>query len=183
MLLGEPHCGFAVFTHQTRRKVLFRSIDSCSFCWLCRWGRYWMLQDMDNIEASCLFYVQVGTFTHLEQSKIANLTVNKLGIVRLTVQHDLIVSISFMYYPRAYLGQTSADILSLEQCPIYIWQSCDFGFCTPQCIVENNQATSHWCIAHHGAVGNPCNVKLCTAGFILTIPNMLAATYSILPCG
>jgi hypothetical protein len=51
---------------------------------------------MDNMEASCIFYVTVGTFTHLEESKISLLTVNKCGIVKLTVQHDLIVSISFM---------------------------------------------------------------------------------------
>jgi len=67
---------------------------------------------MDNIEASCICYVKVGLLTHLEQSKIAHLTVNKTRLVRLTVQHDLIVSISFMYHPRDYLRQTSADILS-----------------------------------------------------------------------
>jgi len=55
-----------------------------------------MLQDMDNMEASCIFYVKVGTFNHLEQSKICHVTVNKLGLVRLTVQHDLIVSVSSM---------------------------------------------------------------------------------------
>ena len=55
-----------------------------------------MLQDMDNMEASCVFYVKVGMFTHLEQSKIFLLTVKKSGIVMLTVQHDLIVSIIFM---------------------------------------------------------------------------------------
>jgi len=55
-----------------------------------------MLQDLDNMEASCVFYVKVGTFNHLEQSKICLWTVNKLGIVRLTVQHEVIVSISFM---------------------------------------------------------------------------------------
>jgi len=55
-----------------------------------------MLQDMDNMEASCLIYVKVGMFNHLEQSKICLLTVNTLGIARQTVQHDLIVSVSFM---------------------------------------------------------------------------------------
>jgi len=79
-----------------------------------------MLQLMDNMEASCVFYVKVGTFTHLEQSKISLLTVNKSGIVMLTVQHDMIVSVIFMYYPRDYLRQTSADVLSLEQHPINI---------------------------------------------------------------
>ena len=73
-----------------------------------------MLQNMDNIEASCVFYVKVSTITHLEQSKISLLTVNKLGIVRLTVQHDMIVTVSFMLYHGDYLRQTSADVLSLE---------------------------------------------------------------------
>jgi len=79
-----------------------------------------MLQDMDNMEASCVFYVKVSTFTHLEQSKTSLLTASKSGIVRLTVQHHLIVNVSFMYYPGDPLRQTSANVLSLEQWPIYI---------------------------------------------------------------
>jgi len=55
-----------------------------------------MVQDKENMEASCIFYVKVSTFDQLEQNKIFLLTVNKTGIVRLTIQHDLIVSISFM---------------------------------------------------------------------------------------
>jgi len=55
-----------------------------------------MLQVMDNMEASCIFCVMVGTLTHLEQSKILHLTVNTFGIVQLTIQHDLTVSVSFM---------------------------------------------------------------------------------------
>jgi len=55
-----------------------------------------MLQVMDNMEASCVFYVKVGTFTHREQNKISLLTVNKSGIVTLTVQHDMIVRVIFM---------------------------------------------------------------------------------------
>jgi len=79
-----------------------------------------MVQVMDKMEASCVFYVKVGTFTHLEQSKISLLTVNKSGIVTLTVQHDMIVSVILMQYPGDYLRQTSADVLSLEQRPIDI---------------------------------------------------------------
>jgi hypothetical protein len=55
-----------------------------------------MLQVMDNMEASCVFYVKVGTFTRLEQSQIFLLTITKPGIVTLNVQHDLIVSVIFM---------------------------------------------------------------------------------------
>jgi hypothetical protein len=54
------------------------------------------LQVMDNMEASCVFSVKVGMFTHLEQCKITLITVNKMGMVKLTLQHDLIVSVSFM---------------------------------------------------------------------------------------
>jgi len=55
-----------------------------------------MLQVMDNMEVSCVFYVKVSTFIHLEQSKTALLTVNKYGIMTLTVQNDIIVSVSFI---------------------------------------------------------------------------------------
>ena len=55
-----------------------------------------MLQGMNNMEASCVFYVKVGTFTHLELNKNSLLTVNKMGKVRLTVRHDLSASVSFM---------------------------------------------------------------------------------------
>jgi hypothetical protein len=78
-----------------------------------------MLQDMDNMQASCIMYVKVSTFTHLAQSKTTLLTVNQSGMVRLIVQHHLIVIVSFMYYPGDHLRQTSADVLSLEQWPIY----------------------------------------------------------------
>jgi len=55
-----------------------------------------MLQVMDNMEASCVFYVKVGMFTHLEQSKISLLTVKKSGIEMLTVRYNMIVRVIFM---------------------------------------------------------------------------------------
>jgi hypothetical protein len=44
-----------------------------------------MLKVMDNNMARCIIYVEVGTFTHLEPSKISLLTVTKSGIVTLTL--------------------------------------------------------------------------------------------------
>jgi len=44
-----------------------------------------MLQDMDHMEASCIFYLKVGRFHQLERSKISILTVTSLGIVMLTI--------------------------------------------------------------------------------------------------
>jgi len=79
--------------------ISFLSIDHCGFRWLCCWVRCWMLQDIDNMEARSVFYVKVGTFTQLEQSNTSLLTVNKPGIVKLTIQYHLIVSVSFIYYP------------------------------------------------------------------------------------
>jgi hypothetical protein len=76
-----------------------------------------MLNGMDTIVASYVLYVKVGTFTHLEQSKISLLTVNKSGIGIVTIQHDMIASIIFNYYPGDYLIQTSADVISLELPP------------------------------------------------------------------
>jgi len=55
-----------------------------------------MLQVMDNMEASCVFYVKVGTLAHLEQSEICLSTVKESGIQTITVRCDLIVSVIFM---------------------------------------------------------------------------------------
>jgi len=131
-------CWFAEFACQKWWTVLFQSIDHCSLHWLCCWARCWMFQDMDRMEASCVFYVKVGMLNHLEHSQIWLVTINKVGTVSLTVQYDLIVIVSFMHYPGDILRQTSADILSLEENAIYIWQSCDFGCRTLQFILEKS---------------------------------------------
>jgi len=80
-----------------------------------------MFQDMDNMVASCVFHVKVSMFTHLEQSKISLVSVKKMGIVKLTIQYEVIVRARLFNYFEEQLRQTSADILSLEQGPIFIW--------------------------------------------------------------
>jgi len=55
-----------------------------------------MFQDIDHIEASCVFYVEVCSFNRLEQSKICILTVTTLEIAMLTVHHDMMFSICIM---------------------------------------------------------------------------------------
>ena len=52
-----------------------------------------MLQDMDHLEASCVFYVKVGRFDHLEQSKSCVLTITTFRIVMLTIHHNLMVRV------------------------------------------------------------------------------------------
>jgi len=58
-----------------------------------------MVQDMYNMEADCIFYVDVGTFDQLEQNKICILTITQMGILILTVQHDLIFIVSSFNIP------------------------------------------------------------------------------------
>jgi len=79
-----------------------------------------MLQDMDHMEASCVFYVKVGKLDQLEQSKFCVLTITSLGIVMITVQDDSIFSVSFMYDPGDLLRQTSPDVLSIEEYLVYM---------------------------------------------------------------
>jgi len=79
-----------------------------------------MLQDMDHMEASCVFYVKVGTHDELEQSKFWVLTITKLGWVMIAVEDYSIVSISFMYDLGDRLRQTSPDVLSFEECPVWM---------------------------------------------------------------
>ena len=142
-----------------------------------------ILHDMDNMEASCVLYVQVGVFTHLEQNKVSFWNVNKTGIVRQTIQYELIVSIRFMWYPRDDLRQSSADHISLEQCSIYHWQQCHFGCHTTPVISANKQTTWDRLIVQRVALGSPCRLQLYAAGFVLNVRYMLATTYSIRPWG
>jgi hypothetical protein len=139
-----------------------------------------MLHVMDNMEVSGVFYVKVSMFTHLEKSKIALQTVNTLVMMTLTVQHDMIVCVSFIQYHGDYLSQTSAQILSFKLHPINIQQLHHFCGRTPQMICVIKLATSDRLITNCGALGNPCNLQPYSVGFILSITIMLAAIYSIL---
>jgi hypothetical protein len=85
-----------------------------------------------------------------------------------------------MYYPGDSLRQASAEALFLKQSPIDSRRWCDFGCCTLHYIAVHKQTTADRHIAHLGDGGNPCNMKLCAAGFILSIMYMLATNYSIL---
>jgi len=55
-----------------------------------------MLQDTDEMVASCVFYIKVGMYNQLEQTKVCVLTVTKIGIVRQIVKHDTICVLTFM---------------------------------------------------------------------------------------
>jgi len=140
--LGRVLFPFAISTHRKWWHILFRIIVHFSLPWFCCWEKRWMLQDMDNTEASFVFYVKVGMFNPLEYSKTSLLTDNESGIVRLTEQRELKVSVSFMYYPGDSFRQTSADVLSLEPCSIYSWKWSNFGCCTLQFIPVLKQSTT-----------------------------------------
>lgn len=80
-------------------KSSFWSINHCSLRWICCWTRCWTLQNIHTMESSCVSYVKVGKFPHLEQRKISHLSVNETEIITLNVQHNLILSVNFIYYP------------------------------------------------------------------------------------
>jgi len=120
-------------------KSVFQSIDHCIVNWPCCWARCWMLQDMDHMEASWVFYVKVHTFVQLEQSKICILTVISFGIVTLTVQHDMIGSMCFVWDPGDVLRQTSPDVLSIDEFLFCMYQTWDISSCSLECVPENKQ--------------------------------------------
>ena len=51
-----------------------------------------MLQDMDHMDASCVFHLKVARFDQLEQSEIFVLTVTSLEIVMQTSAHCIVVA-------------------------------------------------------------------------------------------
>jgi hypothetical protein len=52
-----------------------------------------MMQDIDHMKASRVFFLGIGRLDQFEQSKISVLTIASLGIVMLTVYYQLMVSI------------------------------------------------------------------------------------------
>ena len=79
-----------------------------------------MLLAMDHREASCIVYVTVGMFHQLEQSTICILSVTRLGIEILTLPHNMMCCVWLMSVPRGGLRQTSADIISVDECPAHV---------------------------------------------------------------
>ena len=61
-------------------------------------------------------------FDQLEQSQLRVLTIISFGMVMLSIHHDLMVSVCFMYDPRDVLRQASPDDLSVKHFPCYIYQ-------------------------------------------------------------
>jgi len=114
-----------------------------------------MLQDM---EAICIFCVKVRTFVQLEPSKICRLTVIPFGIVMLTLRHDLMVSVCFMYGSGDVFRESSPDILSVEEFPCEDYHACDFSCRSLRCIPANKDTTSAQLTANHGTVGIPCHL-------------------------
>jgi len=110
-------CGFDIFTCRDWWMDRCRRIDRCILYCLCCWVRCWTLQDMDPMEASCVGFVRVGTFDQVEERIISVLTTTTLGILMLTITHDLIFIVCFRWNPRDVMGQTLPDVLSVKDCP------------------------------------------------------------------
>jgi len=97
LMLSCPAAGqFAIFACPNWWNGHFWSVAQCILCWLCCWERFWMLQDMDDKEASCIFSFQNGMLDQQKQSKIHIATITKLEIVMLTVRYHLVFSISIV---------------------------------------------------------------------------------------
>ena len=139
-----------------------------------------MLQDVDHIEACCVFYVVVGTSNQLEQSKICVLNITTLGIAMLTVHHDMMFSICIMKDLWDVLIQTSDDVLSDEECTVLITQTRDFDGHSPRFFPVNRHTTSDQLGANRMTIGNPCTRQLCMTGFIMCRTCKLAVTHPIL---
>jgi len=172
-------CSFSACTCWKWGKIHFRSNHHCIVFWLYCWARCWMLQDMDHMEASCIFYVKVGMFDQLEQSKICVLTVTTLGMIMLTVQHNLIFSLCFMKDPGDFLRQTSPVYLSIEEFPSDMIQQWDLCCHSCLCIPVKKESTMDRHSANSRTVSNTCNRQRYAVGFILRQPCMLADTHSI----
>jgi hypothetical protein len=139
-----------------------------------------MLQDMHSMDASCIFHVNVGMLNHVEQGEIWIVTGSTAGKVILSIQHNMIGNVCFLYYPGDILRQASADVPFLKEWTIYICQSCDFGCCELHFIAVSKLVTLAQLIVSHGTLGNPRNMQCDAAQFIISIMYSLYTTYAIL---
>ena len=174
------HCWIAIYARWKWQKVLFPSIHHCCLCWVCCLVRCWMLQDMDDMEANCVFHVNVGTFDQLEQGTICVFTIIKMWICMLTTKHDFIFSVSLMHDPGELLRETSPDVPPLDECLAFFWNSRDFGCREPIFMPQNKQTTFDRLTALPGMVGKPSNLSPYVGGFVLSRMCKLDVTYSIL---
>jgi len=150
-----------------RTKGAFWCIDLCILCWISWWTRLRMLQDMDHMVASCGLDVEVGTFNLLEQSIICILTITTLEIPRLTVYHCMTCSVCFMEDLEDCLSYTSAVVLSVEDCAVFISQLWDFCSYSHRSVPVNINTILDQLDANRRMVGSPFNLQLKAAGFIL----------------
>jgi len=149
-------------------------------CCLCCWVTCWLLQDMDDTETSCVFYVTVGLFDQLEQCKICILTDTTLQIVMLTIKYDSIFSICFMEHPWEFFRQTSSDVHSVKEFPLYIWQTWHFGSCWHQLIPVSKHTTSDRNNPNCRMNGKPHKLQQYAAGFTLGRSCKVQVNHSIL---
>jgi len=73
-----------------------------------------MLNDMEDMDASHIFCIKVGTFDQHKQSKVCIWMVTELEIIQLTLQDIMIICIIFIYNLCNFLKQTSPNAVSLE---------------------------------------------------------------------
>jgi len=156
----------SIFAPHKWWKDLSQSIHHCILCCLCCSAMCWMLQGVDYMEASSVLYVKVGMFDQLDQIQIRVLTVTSLGIVMLTVQHKLIVSLCFMQHPWDVLIQISTDILSVKQFPCHIYPIRHFSCSSLQWVPVNKQTSSVQLTANHSTIGISWNLQLYAVGFV-----------------
>jgi hypothetical protein len=94
-------------------KFYFTALTIALYC-LSRGTRFWMLQDLNHMEASYRLYVWVSKFDQPETRKLCLLTVSIITLVRLTMQYCWTYSVWFMYDPGAIWRQISPEVLSIE---------------------------------------------------------------------
>jgi len=179
-LLCRPLGWLAIFSHLKGQKVYFHNVDCCIFCWLYCWARCWILQDMDIMEASCIFCVKDGILEQQRQSKICILTVITFGILILTIKCEFLFTVSFIKYRRDILRETSPDIHSVEKVPVHISLTRYFGYCSFLYIPDNKDTTFDRLPKNHLIILNPCYLQIYPTGLNLGRTCKLAVTHFIL---
>jgi len=146
-------CRYPVIVQRQFWMVLW-NIDHCILCWICYWVKCWMLQDRDHKKASCILYVKVSTFDQVKQNKIWVSTMGSLEIVMLTVQHELICNVCFIYNPGDVMRGIYPGVISVEESTVYLSLWLDIRCWLQLFISVNTKWKSNWLTPHSRTMGS-----------------------------
>ena len=120
------------------------------------------------MEASSIFLTRLVHLIKWANSKVSMLTVASSKIVMPSMQHEMMITKSFMADGRNDMTESSPDVHSFEQDSFHIYLTRDFTCYYRYCMPRTGQIRPSQHTGHCGIISNPCNLHLYSVRFVLS---------------